>query len=99
MSVVWSLTAAVAGFLFYKDRNSGLLLGAVVFSHWILDFLMHSNLPLLLDGSPLVGLGLENSGTGLLFMTIFDLVILAAGIIIYFRAKKRIAPGAGMGRA
>lgn len=91
MSVVWSLTVAAVGFLFYKDRRSSLLLGAVVFSHWILDFLMHSNLPLFFDGMPLVGLGLENSGPGLLFMTIFDLVILAAGMVIYFRARKQIA--------
>jgi membrane-bound metal-dependent hydrolase YbcI (DUF457 family) len=89
MSVVWSLAAAALGFLFYKDRRSSLLLGAVVFSHWILDFLMHSNLPLFFDGSPLLGLGLENSGPGFLFITIFDLVILAAGIVLYFRARKQ----------
>ena len=40
------------------------MFGLMVLSHWLLDFLMHSNLPLFLDGSPLVGLGLENSGTG-----------------------------------
>ena len=98
MSVVWAVCAAAVGQLVYKDRRSSLLLGAVVFSHWLLDFLMHSNLPLFFEGSPLVGLGLENSGAGLLFMTLFDLVILAAGITIYFRAKQKIAPGAGMGR-
>ncbi len=89
MSVVWSLLAAAAGFLIYRDRRSSLLLGAVVLSHWILDFLMHSNLPLFFDGSPLVGLGLENSGPGFLFMTVFDLVILGAGIFLYLRARKR----------
>jgi membrane-bound metal-dependent hydrolase YbcI (DUF457 family) len=93
MSVVWSLAAAAIVRLVYKDWHSSLLLGAVVFSHWLLDFLMHSNLPLFFDGSPLVGLGLENSGPGFVFMTIFDLVILAAGIVIYFRAKNRVAPG------
>ena len=91
MSVIWSLTVATIGFLFYRDRRSGILLGAVVFSHWLLDFLMHSNLPLFFDGSPLVGLGLENSGPGFLFMTIFDLVILAGSIVFYFRAKKRVS--------
>jgi membrane-bound metal-dependent hydrolase YbcI (DUF457 family) len=89
MSLVWSLLVGGAGFLFYKDRRSGLLLGAVAFSHWVLDFLMHSNLPLVFDGSPRVGLGLENSGPGLLFMTIFDLVILGVGIFLYVRARKR----------
>ena len=89
MSVIWSLIAAMVGFLVYKDRRSSLLLGFVVFSHWLLDFMMHSNLPLFFNGSPLVGLGLENSGPGLLFMTIFDLVILTGGVIVYFRAKKQ----------
>lgn len=89
MSLIWSLLIGFAGFLIFKDRRSGLLLGAVAFSHWVLDFLMHSNLPLAFDGSPLVGLGLENSGPGFLFITIFDLVILGAGIFLYVRARKR----------
>jgi hypothetical protein len=91
MSVVWSLAAVAIGFLVYKDRRSGLLLGGVVFSHWLLDFLMHSNLPLFMNGSPLLGLGLENSGPGMDFMTLFDLVILALGIAVYFRAQKKEA--------
>ncbi|MGB8983947.1 MAG: hypothetical protein WCC12_18910 [Anaerolineales bacterium] len=89
MSVVWSLAAAALGFLLYKDRRSALILGGVVFSHWILDFLMHSNLPLLFEGSPVVGLGLENSGPGFIFITVFDLVILTAAIVLYFRSRKQ----------
>jgi len=89
MSVVWSLAAAALGFLLYKDRRSALILGGVVFSHWILDFLMHSNLPLLFEGSPLVGLGLENSGPGFIFITVFDLVILTAAIVLYFHSRKQ----------
>ena len=89
MSVIWSITAAAIAYLVYRDRKTSAILGLVVFSHWLLDFLMHSNLPLAFSGSPLVGLGLENSGAGFLFMTIFDLVILAGGIILYFRARKQ----------
>ena len=62
---------------------------------WLLDFLMHSNLPLFFNGSPQVGLGLENSGTGLLFMTVLDILLLAVGIAIYFRARKRTQKIAG----
>lgn len=91
MSVIWSLTAANIGYLIYKDRRSSLLLGGVVFSHWLLDFMMHSNLPLFFTGSPLVGLGLENSGIGFLFMTVFDLVILTGAIFFYYRTKKQAA--------
>jgi membrane-bound metal-dependent hydrolase YbcI (DUF457 family) len=90
MSVVWSVIAAGLAFLFYRDRRSSLILGSVVFSHWIFDFLMHSNLPLFFEGSPRIGLGLENTGTGFLFITIFDIAILAVALFMYFRAKKKI---------
>ena len=70
LSIVWTALAAVVAQLVWRDRRSSLLIGGVVFSHWILDFLMHSNLPLFFEGSPTLGLGLENSGTGFFFMTI-----------------------------
>jgi len=89
MSVIWAMIAAAIAFLFYRDRRTSGVIGLVVFSHWILDFLMHSNLPLFFGGSPQVGLSLENSGTGFLFMTVLDLLLLAAGITIYFMARKR----------
>jgi membrane-bound metal-dependent hydrolase YbcI (DUF457 family) len=89
MSVVWALTAAALAWLFTRDRRASAVLGLVVFSHWLLDFLMHSNLPLFFDASPQLGLGLENSGLGFLFMTVLDLVLLAAGIALYFIARKR----------
>lgn len=87
MSVVWSMVAAGIAHLVWRDRRISLLLGSVVFSHWALDFLMHSNLPLFFNDSPLVGLGLENSGAGFMAITIFDLVILALGIAIYLSAR------------
>jgi len=89
MSVVWSAAIAGSAYLVWRSRRVSFLLGAVALSHWILDFLMHSNLPLFFNGSPLVGLGLENSGAGFLFITIFDLIILAIGIFVYFRARKK----------
>ena len=95
MSIIWSAMAAGVAFLFYRDRKESMLLVAVTASHWALDFLMHSNLPLFFNGSPLIGLGLENSGPGFLFMTIFDLVILAGGILIYFRGKMRLTAKVG----
>lgn len=91
MSAVWAGLAGALAWLIYRDRRAGLILGLVVFSHWIFDFLMHSNLPLFFADSPQVGLGLENTGLGFLAITIFDLVVLAAGITIYFRARNRNA--------
>ncbi len=88
MSLVWAILAGFLAFLFFKERKTSLVMGIAVFSHWILDFLMHSNLHIFLDGSPLVGLGLENTGPGMIFMTVLDLVLLAAGVVIYFRSRK-----------
>jgi len=92
MSLIWSAAIAGVAHLVWRDRKVSALLGGVAFSHWGMDFLMHSNLPLFFDGSPIVGLGLENSGPGFLFITIFDLVFLAIGIWVYFRARNRRVP-------
>jgi membrane-bound metal-dependent hydrolase YbcI (DUF457 family) len=89
MSIVWSVTAAAIVFLCYRDRRTAGVVGLVVLSHWGLDFLMHSNLPLFFDGSPLLGLGLENSGPGLIFMTILDVILIAVGVVLYLTSRKR----------
>jgi membrane-bound metal-dependent hydrolase YbcI (DUF457 family) len=87
MSVVWSLLAGGIAYLFYRDKRTAGLIGLVVFSHWLLDFLMHSNLPLFFGNSPLLGLGLENSGPGFIFITILDLVLLGSGVVVYWRTR------------
>ena len=93
MSVFWSLLAAALAYLFFKDRRAAAVVGGVAFSHWLLDFLMHSNLPLFFEGSPLLGIGLENTGPGFIFMTVLDLVLLGGAIAFYVvnRSKKRAA--------
>lgn len=88
MSVVWSVLAGSIAYLLYRDKRTAGVMGLVVFSHWLLDFLMHSNLPLLFGNSPLLGLGLENSGPGLILMTVLDLILLGSGITIYLFTKK-----------
>lgn len=93
MSVVWSAVIAGIAYLVWRDRSVSALLGAVVFSHWAMDFLMHDNLPLLFNGSPSVGLGLENSGPGFLFITLFDLVFLALGVWVYLRSRRKRSKG------
>jgi membrane-bound metal-dependent hydrolase YbcI (DUF457 family) len=89
MSIVWSVLAAGIAYLAYRNKRTASALGLVVFSHWTLDFLMHSNLPLFFDNSFTLGLGLENSGPGLIFMTVLDLVLLGSGIAIYLNTKKK----------
>lgn len=99
MALVWSLAGAAIAFLLSRDRRASAVIGLVVFSHWVLDFVSHPmglgrelppDLPLLFEGSPKVGLGLYNSVPAAL-ITEFGLFI--AGIAIYLsttRAKDRV---------
>jgi len=87
MSAVWSAIAGVITYLFIRDRKVSIIFGLVVFSHWVLDFIAHSHdLPLLFNGSPLVGLGLEKS---LVAGIIMEFSMLAGGVAIYLFARKR----------
>jgi membrane-bound metal-dependent hydrolase YbcI (DUF457 family) len=87
MSIVWSTLAMLLAYVFYLNYRMAGVVGLVVLSHWILDFLMHSNLPLFFSKTPLLGLGLENSGVGFLFMTLLDLILLGIGILLYVRFR------------
>ena len=99
MSVVWSL---LAGFLvWFMSRNSrtSLIIGLLVFSHWVIDFISHpmtavfphdTGLPLLFEGSPLVGLGLWRTQFA---VSVGEYGLLALGAMIYlvslYRLRKR----------
>jgi hypothetical protein len=90
MSMVWSLVAATIAFIIYRERRVSSIIGIMVFSHWVLDFIVHPpELPLLFDGSPLVGLGLWTSGPGLIISAILEFGLLAGGITIYVVTRKR----------
>ena len=92
MTLTWSLLVAVMASLLFRNRRTGITLGLLVFSHWILDFVVHPpELPLLFSDSPLVGLGLWGSGPGLMFSGILELSLLAGGIVIYLVNRKRTA--------
>jgi hypothetical protein len=91
MSVVWSVVAAAVAYLAFRDRRAGGAIGLVVFSHWVLDFIVHpSDLPLLFHGSPTVGLGLWTSGPGLIISSILEFVLLGSGIAIYLRWRRSV---------
>jgi hypothetical protein len=93
MSIVWSIVFGAVAFIFFRDRLISLILGLVVFSHWILDFIVHiPDLPLFLEGSPLLGLGMWGSGLGLIASGILEIVLLTGGLAIYFVYRKRNQP-------
>jgi membrane-bound metal-dependent hydrolase YbcI (DUF457 family) len=87
MSAVWSAAAGAIALLVYRDRRSAGVLGLLVFSHWVLDYISHAaDLPLLFDGSPRVGLGLESSvAVGL----VMEFTLLAVGVAIYLVTRRR----------
>lgn len=90
MSVVWSLLVAAIIYLIYRDRRSATIMGLVVISHWLLDFIVHPpELPLLFHGSQMVGLGLWMSSQGLMIANIMELMMLIGAIALYWVNKKR----------
>lgn len=79
------LSCAFAGifYLLHPREKCAMIMGGLVFSHWILDFITHRpDLPLAGDNTLKVGLGLWNS----VEMTILvELLIFIVGIIIYLK--------------
>jgi hypothetical protein len=93
MSVAWSVASGAIAFLLWRERRTSIAVGLLVFSHWVLDFLSHTrDLPLLFNGSPLVGLGLESS---IPIGVTIELSMLAGGIAIYLLTRKRMKDLAG----
>jgi membrane-bound metal-dependent hydrolase YbcI (DUF457 family) len=86
MCTVWSVLAAAIAFPFYRDLATSIVVGLMVFSHWVLDAIVYNNLPLLFDGSREVGVGLIMSGPGLLAGIVLQVVLIAGGIPIYLGA-------------
>ncbi|MCA2225414.1 permease [Nonomuraea aurantiaca] len=74
-------------------RKTGWLLGAMVFSHWLLDLLVHrADLPLLpgnAGGLPLLGLGLWQVPWA---TAVIEGVLLVVGAVLYFRSVRQRAP-------
>ncbi len=89
----WSALAAAVGFLALRrcaprDRfSAALVVGAAVFSHFVLDVPVHTpDLPLWPSaGSPRIGLGLWNHPAATM---VLELVVLAAGGAAYLRASR-----------
>jgi membrane-bound metal-dependent hydrolase YbcI (DUF457 family) len=62
MLVLYGLIMGVAYGAWKKDRRAGLVIGLLVVSHWVLDYITHRpDLPLYPGGTERYGLGLWNS--------------------------------------
>jgi hypothetical protein len=86
MVLVWSVAAAALGIVGFGRRRVGLLLGALVLSHWVLDLIVHgADLPLWPGVSPKYGLGLWNSLVGTL---VVEGGLLLVGLWLYLRTTR-----------
>jgi len=90
--VLWAVIYAV---LYKVGRRAAMtaaaVVGALVFSHWVLDFITHRpDLPLTIGGEARVGLGLWNSVAG---TVVVEVGLLAVGLALYLQrttARDRI---------
>lgn len=84
----WSAGFSAVYWLIRKHRNGAIICGVAVLSHWLLDFVSHRpDLPLLINGHTLVGLGLWNS----LWATLaVELSIFALGSWLYVRSTRAL---------
>jgi membrane-bound metal-dependent hydrolase YbcI (DUF457 family) len=90
MALAWSILFAVIFFAIRRDARGALLVGALVTSHWVLDYFTHRpDLPLY-PGGPKVGLGLWNSIAGTVTIEVLMFVAGAAIYLTTTRAKDKI---------
>jgi membrane-bound metal-dependent hydrolase YbcI (DUF457 family) len=80
MVVGWSMLVGAVYFATRRNIRSATVVGLVVVSHWVLDFLTHRpDLPLWPTG-PRVGLGLWNSWAASISI---ELIFFAGGLLVY----------------
>ena len=85
-ALLWSLGAYVAYRMiraFGASHRAALLVAIAVFSHWVLDLIVHRpDLPLI-DDAPKVGLGLWNYPAPAFLL---EIAVLFSGMVLYLRA-------------
>lgn len=83
-AIVWSLLFGLI-FQITSNQNGALILGLLVFSHWLLDALSHRpDLPLWPGSETMIGLGLWYSVPATLAV---ELTMFAIGLALYVRAS------------
>jgi hypothetical protein len=87
--VLWAgLFAAIHWLIQRRGGVVPWLLGALVLSHWVLDAASHRpDMPLLIGGGPLIGLGLWNSIAG---TVVIETALFLAGVALYVRATRAL---------
>jgi membrane-bound metal-dependent hydrolase YbcI (DUF457 family) len=78
----WSVLMLLLYFFIRRDIRDSLIVGACVFSHWILDYISHRpDLPLSPGSDKMFGLGLWNSLSGTL---VVEVSMFVTGVYLYY---------------
>ena len=80
MDIVWSVLAGAVYFALRRDRNGAVVVGLLVLSHWVLDWVTHLPDMPIYPGSARVGLGLWRSVPGTM---IIEAAMFIAGLMLY----------------
>ena len=79
LAAAWSVLFALM--FFREGRRAAVILGLLVFSHWLLDFVTHRpDLPLWPGSATMLGLGLWNSVVATI---VIESAMFTAGVLIY----------------
>ena len=84
MAVAWSVLAALAARRRFASWRAAATIGALVASHWVLDFVTHRPDLALWPGGPVGGLGLWHSIPATLLV---EGALLVLGLRLYVRAR------------
>lgn len=87
-SLIWASIAGLVYALLWRGGHNiraGLIFAAAVFSHWLLDLIVHAPDLLLYPGGAKVGFGLWHS---LLWSQVVEVGLLVTGFIVYMVATK-----------
>lgn len=96
MASVWSLLAGLLAWRVGSSRRTGVIIGLLVFSHWLVDFVSHpmtavfpddAGLPIFFADAPLVGLGMWRTQLG---VAIGEYGIFILGLVIYLVTLRQL---------
>ncbi|MFZ9054114.1 MAG: hypothetical protein ACO22K_13965 [Woeseiaceae bacterium] len=97
-SLLWAVAAyAIFRWVFVKRQSVALVVGLAVFSHWVLDLVVHTpDLPLWSDASVKLGFGLWNSAIA---TYVLEAVLLLGALWLYLKSTSASTTGGkyGMG--
>jgi membrane-bound metal-dependent hydrolase YbcI (DUF457 family) len=85
-ALIWGFVVGGAYWNLRRDARAALVIGALVPSHWLLDYVVHvPDLPLWPGGAVLLGFGLWNTP---LVALALELALLAGGVALYLSATR-----------